>query len=161
MPALADREGGFTLVELVVAVAIVGTLSALAVPLLSVTMERHKEDEVRLALRQIRSALDTYHQAVVDKRIEAEADSNGYPATLEALIEGVPDITKPDRRPIYFLRRLPRDPFAADASASAADTWGKRSYASPPDAPEEGEDVFDVHSRSGHVALNGERISSW
>ena len=144
-----------------VAVAIVGTLSALAVPLLSVTMERHKEDEVRLALRQIRGALDAYHQAVVDKRVEAAADSNGYPDTLKSLTEGVPDITKPDRRPIYFLRRLPRDPFAADASASAADTWGKRSYASSPDDPKDGDDVFDVYSQSQQTGLNGIRYQQW
>ena len=152
---------GFTLIELVVAVAIVGVLAWMTVPLLEVAMQRQKEAELRLALRQIRGALDAYRQAVVDKRVEAAADASGYPPTLERLVEGVPDITKPDRRPIYFLRRLPRDPFAGDSNASAGDTWGKRSYASAPDEPKEGDDVFDVFSRSEKVGLNGVRYREW
>ena len=154
-------ESGFTLIELVVAVAIVGVLAWMAVPLLEVTMQRHKESELRLALRQIRGALDAYRQAVLDKRIEAAADASGYPPRVERLVEGVPDITKPDRRPIYFLRRLPRDPFAGDGNASAGETWGKRSYASPPDDPKEGDDVFDVYSLSQKVGLNGVRYREW
>jgi general secretion pathway protein G len=156
-----SRERGFTLIELVVAVAIVGVLAWMAVPLLEVTLQRHKETELRLALRQIRGGLDAYRQAVLDKRIEAPADSSGYPPTLEGLVEGVPDITKPDRRPIYFLRRLPRDPFASDGNASAGDTWGKRGYASPPDDPKDGDDVFDVYSRSEKIGLNGVRYREW
>lgn len=156
-----SRERGFTLIELVVAVAIVGVLAWMAVPLLEVSMQRQREGELRLALRQIRGALDAYRQAVVEKRIEAPADASGYPPTLQSLVEGVPDITKPDRRPIYFLRRLPRDPFAPSGDASAADTWGKRSYASPADDPKEGDDVFDVYSRSEKVGLNGARYREW
>ena len=154
-----SRERGFTLIELVVTVAIVGVLAWMTVPLLEVAMQRQKEAELRLALRQIRGALDAYRQAVVDKRVEAAADASGYPPTLERLVEGVPDITKPDRRPIYFLRRLPRDPFASEDTA--ADTWGKRSYASAPDDPKEGDDVFDVYSRSEKVGLNGVRYREW
>lgn len=146
---------------MVVAVAIVAILAWMAVPLLDATVKRHKEAELRLALRQIRGGIDAYHQAVLDKRIQVAADSNGYPEALEQLVEGVPDITRPDGRPIYFLRRLPRDPFAADPSASAADTWGKRSYESPPDDPKEGDDVFDVHSLSDQVGLNGVRYREW
>jgi len=152
---------GFTLIELVVAVAIVGILAWMAVPLLEVTQQRRQEAELRLDLRQIRGGLDAYRQAVLDKRIEAPADSTGYPPTLEHLVAGVPDITQPDSRPIYFLRRLPRDPFATDGDASASDTWGKRSYASPPDDPKEGEDVFDVFSRSEKIGLNGTRVREW
>ena len=154
-------ECGFTLTELVVAVAIVGVLAWMAVPLLEVTLQRQKEGELRLALRQIRGGLDAYRQAVLDKRIEAPADSSGYPPTLERLVEGVPDITKPDRRPIYFLRRLPRDPFATNSDASAGDTWGKRSYASPPEDPKDGDDVFDVYPLSQKVALDGVRYREW
>lgn len=149
------RHGGFTLVELVIAVAIVGVLAMMAVPLMEVTAQRHKETELRLALRQIREAIDAYHRAVQEKRIESPADASGYPPDLESLAGGVPDITRPDRRMIYFLRRLPRDPMNPDAGLPPAETWGKRSYDSPPDAPSEGEDVFDVFSLSDGTGLNG------
>jgi general secretion pathway protein G len=150
-----SRRAGFTLIELVITVAIVGVLALLAAPLLEVTAQRHKETELRLALRQIREAIDAYHQAAQDKKIESPADASGYPPDLERLVKGVPDITKPDRPMIYFLRRLPRDPMNPDATLSPAETWGKRSYASPPDAPSPGEDVYDVYSLSEAVGLNG------
>ncbi len=165
-PRLSKKGGakashGFTLIELVVAVAIVGVLAWMAVPLLEVAQQRQKEGELRLALRQIRGALDAYRQAVLDKKIAAPADASGYPPNLEVLAEGAPDITQPDRRPLYFLRRLPRDPFAASGDADAGETWGKRSYASPPDDPKEGEDVFDVYSLSAKIGLNGVRVREW
>ena len=77
------------------------------------------------------------------------------------LVEGVPDLRSPERRSIYFLRRLPRDPTFPDPGAPPENTWGKRSYASPLDAPEEGDDVFDVYSRSQGNALNGTPYRSW
>jgi general secretion pathway protein G len=152
---LCPSQTGFTLIELVITVAIVGVLAMLAAPLLEVTAQRHKEAELRLALRQIREAIDAYHQAVLDKKIESPADASGYPPDLESLVKGVPDITRPDQSKIYFLRRLPRDPMNPVATLSAAETWGKRSYDSPPDAPAPGEDVYDVYSLSEGVGLNG------
>jgi general secretion pathway protein G len=149
------RRAGFTLIELVVTVAIVGVLALMAAPLMQVTAQRHKEAELHLALRQIREAIDAYHQAVKEKRIESPADASGYPPDLERLVAGVPDITKPDRPKIYFLRRLPRDPMNRNTTLSPAETWGTRSYASPPDAPSAGEDVYDVYSLSEGVGLNG------
>ena len=152
---------GFTLIELVITVAIVGVLALLATPLLEVTAQRHKETELRLALREIRSAIDAYHQAVQEKRIESPADASGYPPNLDVLAAGVPDITKPDRRRIYFLRRLPRDPLHPDGMLRAAETWGQRSYVSPPDAPAPGEDVYDVYSLSEKAGLNGVPYREW
>lgn len=149
------RPFGFTLIELVITVAIVGVLALLATPLMEVTAQRQKETELRLALRQIRTAIDAYHQAVKEKRIESPVDASGYPPDLDVLVAGVPDITKPDRPKIYFLRRLPRDPMNPDSTLAPAETWGKRSYASPPDAPSAGEDVYDVYSLSDGVGLNG------
>ena len=149
------RQGGFTLIELVITVAIVGVLALLAAPLMEVTAQRHKETELRLALRQVREAIDAYHQAVLDKKIESPADASGYPPDLESLVLGVPDITKPERPMIYFLRRLPRDPMNPDSTLSAAQSWGKRSYASPVDAPSPGEDVYDIFSTSERLGLNG------
>lgn len=149
------RQPGFTLIELVITVAIVGVLALMATPLMEVTAQRHKETELRLALRQIRGAIDAYHQAVREKRIESPADASGYPPDLQSLVAGVPDITRPDGSKIYFLRRLPRDPMNPDTTLSPAETWGTRSYASPPDAPATGEDVYDVYSLSDGVGLNG------
>ncbi len=152
---------GFTLIELVIAVAIVGVLALLAAPLLEVTAQRQKEADLRLALRQIRTAIDAYRQAVIDKRIESPADASGYPPSLEVLAAGVPDITKPDRPMIYFLRRLPHDPLTRDRGAAPAETWGRRSYASPPDDPKEGDDVYDVYSLANGVGLNGVAYREW
>jgi general secretion pathway protein G len=92
---------------------------------------------------------------VQEKRIESPADASGYPPDLDVLVAGVPDITKPDRPKIYFLRRLPRAPMKPDPTLSAAETWGMRSYASPPESPAAGEDVYDVFSLSSGVGLNG------
>jgi general secretion pathway protein G len=155
----SDR--GFTLIELVIAVAIVGVLAFLAAPLLEITAQRQREAELRQALREIRTAIDAYHQAVQEKRIESPADASGYPPNLDVLAAGVPDITQPDRRKIYFLRRLPRDPMHPDGKLAAAETWGLRSYASPPDAPAPGEDVYDVHSLSDKVGMNGVPYREW
>ncbi len=158
---MKPRLSGFTLIELVVTVAIVGILASIAVPLSELGMQRMKEQELRSALRQIREALDAYKQATQEGRIQRRADGSGYPRSLDELAGGVEDAKSLVRTKIYFLRRLPRDPFFSQSATSAADTWGKRAYASPPDAPFEGEDVFDVYSLSERVGLNGVPYREW
>jgi general secretion pathway protein G len=153
---------GFTLIELVVSVAIVGLLATAVLPLSELVVQRNKEHELRLALREIRGALDAYKQAVEEGRVVRSLEESGYPASLHVLVEGEPDAANPEaNRLIHFLRRIPRDPFETDPELAAEDTWGKRSYASSADAPLEGEDVFDVYSRAAGVGLNGVPYREW
>jgi general secretion pathway protein G len=152
---------GFTLIELVVTVALVSILALVAVPFGELSVQRLREGELRSGLRQIREALDAYKRASDSGRIARRADGTGYPRTLEELEAGVVDAKNPKPSRIYFLRRLPRDPFFADPNAPAAATWGKRSYASAADQPQEGEDVFDVYSRSARIGLNGTPLREW
>jgi general secretion pathway protein G len=151
---------GFTLIELMITVAIVAILASAAYPLTQLAAQRGKEQELRVALRQIREAIDDYKQLADEGRIARQADESGYPPELGLLAEGVEDIKSPEKKMIYLLRRVPRDPFAS-VELSAVDTWGKRSYESPPDDPREGEDVFDVYSKSDAVGLNGMPYREW
>jgi len=155
------RCAGFTLIEMVITVAIVGILASAALPLTELSVKRAKEQQLQEALRQIRTALDDYKRAADEGRIARSDLETGYPKSLALLVDGVSDQKSPDRKKIYFLRRLPRDPFATDAALPAAQTWGKRAYASPPDAPREGDDVYDVYSLSSGLGINGVRYRDW
>lgn len=152
---------GFTLIELLVTLAIIGVLASAVVPLAELAVKRSKEQELRVALRQIRGALDDYKRAVDEGRVAKKADQSGYPPSLDALVQGVADEKHPQKTKIYFLRRVPRDPLSSDSTEPPARTWGKRSYASPHDAPEEGKDVFDVYSLAAGNGLNGIPYRQW
>lgn len=152
---------GFTLIELIITVAIVAILALGLVPLTQLASQRAKEQELRAALRDIRTAIDAYKKATDENRVEKKADQTGYPPDLEVLVKGVKDIKTPDGKMIYFLRRIPRDPFFDDDSVPAEKTWGLRSYASPPDEPAEGDDVYDVYSLSERKGLNGIPYREW
>jgi general secretion pathway protein G len=155
------KSRGFTLIELVITVAIVGVLASVALPLNELIVQRSKEADLRRSLREIREALDAYKQASDEGRITKRAGESGYPKRLEDLVTGIEDQKDPKKARIYFLRRLPRDPFATDPELDAAASWGKRSYDSPPDDPHDGDDVFDVFTRSTLVGLNGRPLKEW
>lgn len=155
------KANGFSYVEIIFTVAIVALMATAVVPYVELSVTRKKEAALRHGLREIRTALDDFKQAVDDGIIAMPADASGYPTSLSLLVDGAPNAQDPKRRPIYFLRRLPRDPMYQGPAVSAADTWGKRSYDSPPDSPREGKDVFDVFSLSREIGLNGIPYNEW
>jgi general secretion pathway protein G len=162
--ALAPRprrlRGGFSLVELMVVLAIMSTLALMAYPSLAIKAKRQKELELKLALLEVRQGLDAYRKAAEAGSVRASA--NGYPERLSDLVSGMSDLKSPSERKIYFLRRIPRDPFFAGAPGTPADkTWGLRAYDSPPDRPAAGRDVFDVYSLSTETGLNGVPYRQW
>lgn len=145
---------------MVVVVAIVGILASAAMPFVQYGEHRLKERELRHALREMRVAIDAYRQATDEGRIVRKVDASGYPPDLAALTDGVADAKTPDARKIYFLRRIPRDPFAPPETP-ADDMWGLRSYASPSTEPKAGDDVFDVYSLNPGTGSNGAPYRDW
>ncbi|XHS77027.1 type II secretion system protein [Burkholderiaceae bacterium UC74_6] len=154
------KTRGFTLIEMLVVLAILGVLAAAARPLFELSHQRSQEFELRASLRTLRGAIDAYKRATDEGRISKPADASGYPPDLDALVRGVVDIRSPNAERIYFLRSLPRDPFA-DPALSAPESWTARAYDSPPESPHPGRDVFDVHSRSERRALDGTLYKAW
>lgn len=154
------KKSGFTLVELLVTLALISLFATLALPLAELTVKRSQEGELRASLRQIREALDAYKLAADEGRVVVRAGDSGYPASLQVLVDGVEDRKSPERKKVYFLRRIPRDPFA-DPSVKPEISWGKRSYKSPYDRPRPGDDVYDVYSLSTEVGINGVPYNEW
>ncbi|NQZ53773.1 MAG: type II secretion system protein [Piscirickettsiaceae bacterium] len=156
-----SRMKGFSYIEIIFTVAILALLATAAVPYAELSVTRKKEVELKRNLRDIRTAIDAYKKAVDDGRITMLVDQSGYPHSLDELVIGVEDIKDPQKKKIYFLRRLPRDPMFPEQDELPALTWGKRSYDSDPEFPQEGADVFDVYSLSEQEGLNGVPYNQW
>jgi len=155
------RARGFTLIELLVTLAILAVLATSVLPVAELTIQRQKEQELRVALREIRTAIDAYKRAYDEGRMLRSVNVTGYPRNLDILVEGIEDVKDPRRSKMYFLRRVPRDPMEPNGSVSAADSWAKRAYASEASDPKEGDDVYDVMSRSAKTGLNGVAYAKW
>lgn len=158
---------GFTLIELVITLALVGLLSMFTLPLYDMAVTRFKEHELRQALRTIRDGIDAYKAAADSGKIPRDAGESGYPKTLEQLTEPIELAAKPDlntsvaAQRMVILRKLPRDPFNDEPDMTAEMTWSTRAYASRSDDPRPGADVFDVTSKSDRKSLDGTVYSSW
>lgn len=149
---------GFSLVELMAVLVILGILAAAAMPMTQLAAKRAKEQELRHSLREIRSAIDAYKRAADEGRVARKTGESGYPKSLDDLVKGVEDQRNPNKAKIYFLRRIPVDPMVPSGQPAV---WAKRSYSSPPDDPREGDDVFDIASTSEESGLNGIPYRYW
>jgi general secretion pathway protein G len=144
---------GFTLAELVMVAALIAVLSMIALPVAKFTVKRGKEAELRLALRQIRTAIDEYKRLSDQGLIPVKIGGEGYPESLEELVEGVEIVGQETER--RFLRRIPDDPMTDE-------DWVLRSYQDDPDATTwGGENVYDVRTSSDGIALDGSKYADW
>ncbi len=148
------RAGGFTLAELVMVTALVAILAAVALPTAKFTIKRQREAELRLALRQMRGAIDEYKRLSDQGMIQVELGTEGYPKELEKLVEGVDVVGQLTKK--KFLRRIPIDPMTGKQE------WGMRSYQDEADSRSwGGENVYDVYSLSRAKALDGTKYKDW
>jgi general secretion pathway protein G len=158
-------HSGYTLVELLIVLGVLGLLASMAMPLAEVTAQRSKERELQRALWEIRDAIDAYRRAREQGAILVAGGGRWgaalYPPSLESLTQAWPDARAERQGEVLrFLRRVPRDPFA-DAALPAERTWALRSYASDPDRPQPGSEVYDVQSGSDRIGLNGIPLRRW
>ena len=152
-------EGGFTFIELLVVSTLLIILASAVLPMARVTMQRQREAELRRSLREVRAALDRFNAAADAQQIgstDLRAGSEGYPADLETLVEGVSVVGDASGRKLKFLRRVPIDPMTNSTD------WGLRAYQDRPDSTSwGGQNVFDVYTKSQGTALDGTKYRDW
>lgn len=156
MRKLSTRgQAGYTLAELVMVAAVMVILAGAALPAVKFTARRTKEMELRHHLRSMRDAIDTYKRYSDSGMLAVDIGTEGYPAELDDLVEGVEIVGQIDRK-IKLLRRIPVDPMTGEAE------WGLRSFQDEADSDSwGGENVFDVYSLSNGVGLNGVPYREW
>ena len=151
----AGNPAGTTLLELIIAIAILLVLATAAMPLARVTLKRRKEAALHYDLRQMRDAIDRYKDAADKNLIQVQAGTEGYPPDLDTLVNGVQLAGASDRH-VRFLRNVPVDPMTGSKD------WGLRSVQDDPDSTAwGGQDVFDVYTKSTGIALNATNYSDW
>jgi general secretion pathway protein G len=161
MIVVRSSRKGFTLVELLIVLLVLSVLTWVALPLTKVAVQRGKEIELRRSLRLVRGAIDGYKKLADEKKFEFDEETEGYPPTLEILVEGIEIKDQAEggetrTRIVKFLRRIPKDPMTGSAD------WGLRSYQDDPDTDSWGEEnVYDVYTRSQAKALDGSRYRDW
>jgi general secretion pathway protein G len=148
-------ERGFTLVELLATITIIAILVGMALPLARNSVKRERERELHDALHEMREAIDKYKQAADEGKIEVPPDTEGYPQTLDALVDGVQLIGQAGKN-LRLLRKIPIDPMTNSTD------WGMRSYQDEANSQSwGGQNVFDVYSKSDGVAFDGTRYKDW
>ena len=152
-------NAGFTMIELLVVLALIVILASAIMPLAKVTAQRTREAELRRSLREMRTAIDRFKDAADLGQIgmlELKAGSENYPADLDQLVEGVTAANDATGKKLKFLRRVPIDPMTHKAE------WGMRSYQDKPDATRwGGQNVFDVYTTFDGTALDGTKFRDW
>lgn len=150
-----STQAGMTLLELIIATAILLVLASAAIPVARATIRHKREAELRRVLREIRDAIDRYKDAADRNLIQVEVGTEGYPPDLDTLVRGVTLAGAPDRR-IRFLRQIPEDPMTGSTD------WGKRCVQDDPDSTSWcGSNVFDVYTRSYGTSADGKKYSEW
>lgn len=158
---MMERQSGFTLIEMMVSLALLATLASAAIPIYQRQQQQRNEQELRVALREIRTALDRYAQLSEEGIIDKETGMSNWPVSLNQLVDGVENKKSTNRQKIYLLRKIPRDPLCDCEGKPNNETWRLRASTQAPGDTSGGKDVWDVSSSSTQPGLNGIPYAQW